>query len=288
MVRWPNLLMTGIGVISIWYFQIFHFTHGQSIHVDFSGILLLSLALIMIMGAGYIVNDIFDVEIDMINKPSKISIGKYYTTKEGWYSYFILNFIGIAISIYAAYTYRKTSLLLFLPIGISMLYIYSKWLKKRAPWGNILISALCALVLWLPAFGEWDLVIGNTILFNNFFACSLVGGFCMLMRELVKSQEDFNGDKLHDIRTLPVILGMDTVRKILIVLNLIIISFITCILFYFDVPMLSTLVIFILLVLPLLALHLIFTLKILSTRYTEQSKIVKLIMAAGMMILPWL
>ena len=287
MIRWPNLLMTVVGVVAIWYYQIYRFNHEQPIQVDFTGILLFSLALMLIMGAGYIVNDIFDVEIDRINKPLKNNIGKQYSVREAWIGYSILNIVGTTISVYTAYIYHKIDLLLFLVMGISMLYIYSKWLKQRAPWGNILISVLCALVLWMPAFVEWELVKKNSLLLTNFLACSVVGGLCMFMRELVKSQEDYAGDKLYNVSTLPVSLGLEKVKKIVIQINLFTILIITIFLFYFPIQALAILAIIFLLIFPLLVLHMIFTHKTLSLRYSMQSKILKLIMAAGMLILPW-
>ena len=78
LVRWPNLVMTGAGIISIWYFLIYGTHQSNNLEVDFRGIIMLSISIIFIMGAGYIVNDIFDEKIDGINKPSNQIIGVHY------------------------------------------------------------------------------------------------------------------------------------------------------------------------------------------------------------------
>lgn len=287
LVRWPNLVMTGAGIISIWYFLIYGTHPSNNLEVDFRGIIMLSISIIFIMGAGYIVNDIFDEKIDGINKPSNQIIGVHYSIKQGWRAYFILNLFGIAMSIFAAILYRKTSLLLFLPIGVMALFAYSKWLKKRAPWGNLLISVLCALVLWMPAFGEWELVSADNELIYKFFSCSLIAGTCMLMREIVKSQQDFKGDMLYHARTLPVILGMSKVHQLMGVLNFLAIAILVAIIYYFSISALLTLLVLFTMVFPLIAMQLVSIFRPNALPYTLQSKILKIIMASGMIILPW-
>ncbi|MBK6641467.1 MAG: hypothetical protein IPG39_09580 [Bacteroidetes bacterium] len=42
---------------------------------------LLTLAVVLIAAGGYVINDIFDVQIDAINKPGKNLVGSYYSKK---------------------------------------------------------------------------------------------------------------------------------------------------------------------------------------------------------------
>lgn len=279
--------MTGVGIISIWYFLIYGTYPSNNLAVDFRGIILLSLSIILIMAAGYIVNDIFDVKIDSINKPANQIIDVHYTIQQGWRAYLILNLFGIAISMYAAILYRKTSLLLFLPIGIISLFVYSRWLKKRAPWGNLLISILCAIVLWMPAFGEWELVSADFHLITKFFSCSLIAAICMLMREIVKSQEDYKGDLLYHARTLPVMLGMSRVNQIVVILNFLTLTILTTVIYSFSISVLMKLLVFFTMLGPLVTIQLISIFKSNDLDYSLQSKILKIIMAGGMIILPW-
>lgn len=287
LIRWPNLLMTGIGIISIWYFLIYHLHQPSILKVNFVGILLLAISFIFIMAAGYIVNDIYDIEIDAINKPGKQIIGNYFTINQGWHHYIILNLCGLVVSICAAILYDRTLLLAFLPVGITSLYIYSKWLKKSAPWGNMLISVLCMLALWMPAFGEWQLLQADPILFKKFLICSLIAGICMFMREIVKSQEDITGDCIYQVRTLPLVWGMDTVNGLMSALNLITILFIFFILYYFNIPIFMSLILITAMAIPLILFQILLLLTSTRANYSLQSKILKLIMASGMIVLPW-
>jgi 4-hydroxybenzoate polyprenyltransferase len=53
------------------------------------------IATVSIAAAGYIINDIYDVEIDSINKPEKVIIGTKVTEKNANYFFIIFNIIGV-------------------------------------------------------------------------------------------------------------------------------------------------------------------------------------------------
>ena len=55
------------------------------------------ITLICIIAGGYIINDIYDVKIDKINKPKDIIISDRITVISAWKTYYLLN-IGAVIS----------------------------------------------------------------------------------------------------------------------------------------------------------------------------------------------
>ena len=85
LIRWPNLIFIALTQILFYYF-ILPFVYRDrfyEIHITFSPIhfYLLVLASVCIAAAGYIINDYFDLNIDMINKPSKVIIDKFIKRK---------------------------------------------------------------------------------------------------------------------------------------------------------------------------------------------------------------
>ena len=74
LIRWKNLLLIATVQLLIKYALLEPF--GVQTALSSLGISLLMLATLCIAAAGYIINDIFDVETDSINKPEKLIVGK--------------------------------------------------------------------------------------------------------------------------------------------------------------------------------------------------------------------
>ena len=74
LVRWPNLLITALTMCLV-----HHCVLGLPSTLAFT---LLVISMVLIQAGGYVINDIFDVEIDAINKPKKIIVGKIFTEKQ--------------------------------------------------------------------------------------------------------------------------------------------------------------------------------------------------------------
>ena len=64
--------------------------------------LLYLIALIFIVAGGYIINDIFDVKTDIVNK-KKIIVDKVINKSIALKTYYLLNIIGLASGFYLSY-----------------------------------------------------------------------------------------------------------------------------------------------------------------------------------------
>ena len=87
LIRSKNLLII---IISFFVFEVYileSYLNELSTNINF--FLLLSITL-LITASGYIINDIFDVNIDQINKKDKVFIGKKYSKNTGKTLYFIM------------------------------------------------------------------------------------------------------------------------------------------------------------------------------------------------------
>ena len=107
--------------------------------------LLYLLALLCVIAAGYIINDIYDVEIDKINKIDQIVITKTITVENGYRLYYLLNIIGIIIGFYLAYLINKPILGFLFIYFIFSLWRYSKKFKTSFIIGNIQVAWLTGL-----------------------------------------------------------------------------------------------------------------------------------------------
>ncbi len=104
LIRWKNLLMIAFMQYLIKYALLLPFRESHSVLVTLSDFhfFLLVLATVLIAAGGYVINDIYDVETDRINKPEKLIINKYITEKNASTLFMILNIIGVGIGFYFA------------------------------------------------------------------------------------------------------------------------------------------------------------------------------------------
>ncbi len=150
LVRWPNLLMIMLMqyLIRFAIIESLNVPHVLNQFEFFLGVL----CSVTLAAAGYIINDLYDLQVDLENKPQRMTIGKAFSEKSAWTIYTILNIIAIGCGYYVAQASGLDSLWLIPPIAIALLYLYSVDLKRRAVLGNLLVSLLVALPIILVAF----------------------------------------------------------------------------------------------------------------------------------------
>jgi len=169
-------------------------------------LLMLVLASALAIASGYIINNFYDSEKDLINRPRKTMLDRLVSQRTKLSTYFVLNFLSV---VFASYVSFKA--VIFFSIYIFMLWFYSHKLKKYPFIGNI-TAAILTVVPFFAVFvyyGNFDLVIfvHATFLF-----------LIISMRELVKDLENLQGDLTHNYHTIPVVYGEQTSKKMLSVL----------------------------------------------------------------------
>ncbi len=198
---------------------------GVQTALDAFGITLLILATICIAAAGNIINDIYDIETDLVNKPYKVIIDKSVSEKAA-YNWFIgLNLVGVSVGVYLSNTVGKAPFFsIFVVISI-LLYVYASYLKRTLLVGNIVISVLVALSLIVvgvfelipmmtPTNQQTQVVFFKVILDYALFAFSI-----NLLREIAKDIEDIDGDYKAKMHTLPIAIGRERAKHVLTALN---------------------------------------------------------------------
>lgn len=170
-------------------------------------LLMLVLASAAAIAAGYIINNFYDSEKDLINRPKKTMLDKLVSQNTKLSSYFVLNFLSV---VFASYVSFKA--VVFFSLYIFGIWFYSHKLKKFPFIGN-LVAATLAVIPFFAVFiyyKNFDLVIfvHATFLF-----------LIIAMRELVKDLENIKGDLAHNYRTIPVVYGEQTSKKMLTALG---------------------------------------------------------------------
>jgi 4-hydroxybenzoate polyprenyltransferase len=287
LIRWKNLLL-------IIYIQIvikFLFFPNFDIDTNLTNFqfFILLLAILSITAAGYIINDIFDIETDKINKPKKLIISVIFNeeTAKRWYLY--LNTIGIFSGIFISLKIEKPSLS-FIFIGVALLlYYYSKKLKALPLIGNLIVALLVSINVLILLIFDLNTTgsvtnlnyVKTTILIVTFFA------FCInFTRELVKDIEDINGDYKLKMNTLPILIGIKRTKNVISILCVFLIFLLVLFLNYFTSgQIVISLYIIVFILLPILYV----TIKINKAKSQKKihtiSSLLKLVMFFGINIL---
>lgn len=183
---------------------------------------ILSLSTVIIAAAGYIINDYYDVKIDLINKPKRVVIGRVLKRRVAMILHTTLNFIGIGLGLFLSV---EVAMLNF--VSAVFLWAYSNQFKRMVLIGNLLVAFLTGLSIYIVGF-HFDP-------FNSYvIAYSMFAFFVTLIREIIKDLEDLKGDSTFGCRTLPVAYGLRTTKMVIyIVTGLLLISL--SVLFYFFI-----------------------------------------------------
>ena len=211
LIRYKNLLIIILIQVLIRYALFIPLGADLTLsHFEFA---LLVLATICIAAAGNIINDIYDVEIDKINKPNKVIVGKSISEKTAFNLFIIINVIGVGLGFYLSKQIEENSFFGFFIVTSALLYLYATFLKSILLVGNIVISLLVAFSLIIvgifdlfPSINflnqEYHSFIFRIVLTYAFFAF-----YINLMREIIKDIEDVDGDINGELNTLPIAIG---------------------------------------------------------------------------------
>ncbi len=218
LIRWPNLLFIVLTQMLFRYF-ILPFVYLES-HPGYEGIklstllfFLLVLSSVCIAAAGYIINDYFDINIDQINKASKVIIGAFIKRRLAILLHALLSLIGLTLSIYVGYKLHNFYIPFFNLIAIVVLVFYSTTFKKKILIGNVLISLLTAWVILVLTLAEYRFRISVAdVVWQRLLKVSFIyAGFAFiisLIREVIKDMEDIGGDLKYGCTTMPIVWGL--------------------------------------------------------------------------------
>jgi 4-hydroxybenzoate polyprenyltransferase len=196
---------------------------------------LLVLSTVLIAAAGYVINNIYDVATDSINKPNDVVIGKGISETAGYNIYIVLNITGVSIGFYLSNIIMRPGFATLFILIASLLYFYSTSLKQIMILGNFIVALLLAFSVLI--IGVFDLFPATTVenraqmasLFSILTDYALFAFMINFIREIIKDIEDVNGDYNQGMNTLPIAIGNSRAAKI--ALGLAVIPFILTLLY---------------------------------------------------------
>jgi 4-hydroxybenzoate polyprenyltransferase len=222
LIRYPNLIFIAL-TQSLFYFiiekRIFSEINDSLLpQLSTNDFILLLFSSIVIAAGGYIINDYFDMDIDNVNKPHKLVIGKIISRRWAMLFHMLLSLIGLFLTAVVALHINNMLLLVFNFISVVLLLFYSTTFKKRLLIGNIIISLLTAWVVGVLFVAEIkiadvEFMLKNNDLIERLYKYTLMyAGFAFvvsLVREVIKDLEDIIGDKKYGCTTMPIVWGVN-------------------------------------------------------------------------------
>ncbi|WP_405400769.1 geranylgeranylglycerol-phosphate geranylgeranyltransferase [Maribacter sp. Asnod2-G09] len=177
----------------------------------------------MVIAAGYIINNFYDAEKDLINKPRKSMLDRLVSQRFKLTTYFVLNFLAVIAASYVSFR-----AVFFFSLYIFGIWIYSHKLKKIPFLGNF-ISATLAITPFFVVFIYYK-NIQPVIFMHAVFLFLLI-----LAREMIKDLENISGDLAQNYRTIPIIYGARTSKVLISLLILLTLVPSLLLIFKFDV-----------------------------------------------------
>lgn len=225
LMRYQNILMI-IATQSLIKYGIFE-SFGIAVALSTFDFLLLCLSTVFIAAGGNIINDIYDLETDRINKPEKQLIKSKISLKQAEVAYIFLTATGVGIGFYISNLIGKPEFSAVFIIIAALLYLYASYLKQFMIIGNIIISSLVAMVIiivglfdLMPAITETNRQ-SQSVIFSILLDYAWFAFLINWLREIVKDQEDITGDYNTGRTSLPIVIGTERTNKIIFGLGLI-------------------------------------------------------------------
>lgn len=225
LIRWPNLLMLAL-VQYLIKFSLLIPEFGVQSTLNWYGFSLLILSTVCLAAAGYIINDIQDVEADNINKQYRVIIDKHISSNVAFNWYIALNVIGVVLGFIIAKTVDKNPFFVIFIIISALLYLYATYFKYTFLIGHIIISLLVGLSILIVGVFELLPVLTpenrstQLTIFKILLDYAIFAFIINFIRELIKSVEDIQGDYKVGVKSLPILVGKDRAVRIIFFLSL--------------------------------------------------------------------
>ncbi len=235
----PNLMIIVLFMVLVRYYLI-------AIPLGYAGVdlpqsafhfALLTLVMVLLSAAGYIINDYFDMDVDGFNKADRQIAGKIIPAESVRRFYWIINLTALLIGFYLSLAVESLQLALIFVMISGMLWFYSARYKRMLLLGNVIIALGAAMGVVIVWFFELKGLMAQPTDFAEamrampfmaamVFAYALFALISTFIRELVKDLEDIKGDERCGCRTLPVVYGSTVSRNLALAVTIILIAMI--------------------------------------------------------------
>ena len=175
---------------------------------------------LLIAASGMVINDIYDIEIDKINRPERPIPRGSITLNQAKLLFILYLCCGIFLSILNTIIFNLSLLNLILASFFGFIgWVYAKWGKKSGFFGNLVVGISFSIGLVYGA-------LLNSILIPPYILYFFITAFSLLVaREIIKGCEDIEGDKKQGVKTLAIKIGIKNSRNVALIFSLIAITF---------------------------------------------------------------
>ncbi len=232
LIRWPNLVII---IFSMSIILLFIITPGLNIKVFTEGLtlvqfMLLVFATIFITIGGYIINDVFDIHADSVNKLDKDSpVGNSISIETANVLYWGFTIVGILLGTLLSYLVNQINFGIIFLFSAGLLWFYSQKYQCQPLVGNIVVAFLSALSFGLVWLFQFYALSNNANIFVNVQSSfGLVNKFIViymgfafvtsLLREVVKDIEDYQGDNRFGCITFTVKYGVGASKVLALII----------------------------------------------------------------------
>lgn len=186
---------------------------------------LIVLASFLVVSAGYLINQYYDLPKDLINKPFKSMIDLQRTPSSLMRWYALLNLVALLLSLFVSL--RAT--LFFLGYLLSI-WLYSHRLRRLLIWGTLFsaflaVSPITALFLYYQHL-EWKIIGFALFLF-----------LLLWIIALVKDLENLPGDLAVGLKTLATSWGIEASQRLIRIVLGAEVLLSLCLLYFYDLSL---------------------------------------------------
>jgi geranylgeranylglycerol-phosphate geranylgeranyltransferase len=218
-IRPQNCIIGGLGVISgvaLAYRELIRQSLESSPLSTYLVLFLCGYIVYFLVAAGgNIVNDIFDIEIDKINRPHRALPSGRMTIKQAWIYTAILSVMAAIISLFIG-VWSMAIVIIFEIIG----YAYAAKGKALGLVGNFMVAFSFAFGLIFGSF-IYSETVGIFVIPIPSWLFFITAFMILQARETIKGAEDVEGDSLRDVRTIARVYGYRIAAGIAAILNII-------------------------------------------------------------------
>jgi len=215
-LRVPNLLLVVFTQVFVFVFLLYPHLKTYPGTLSMIQVVILGICTTSIAAAGYVINNIFDRNIDSFQS-EKGMIPNPINLASAWMIYGAMVLIGFFLSYWLAIETNQLGSLYFFPLASGLLAIYAVRLKCSPILGNLLVAAFTAGVILIIPYANADALnllrtsdpmvwfqLMYRLLYLSMFAFTI-----NFIREIIKDIEDHSFDVTVNCQTTAVYFGVN-------------------------------------------------------------------------------